>query len=327
MRVFSSTTPENIRNFLLNLMDQKDRKRPKKITLPWDFVDELFDLSIVSQKKFLNFLQLGSNFQNVVIVGDLHGDFPSIKAVVKPFLEEKASSIVFLGDYVDRGEFSLLVLCMVLALQIAWPERVVTLRGNHEDIEINQYYGFSDDLIKKYHNEVKLKIIKEKIENVYDHLSLAALTPQGSLLLHGGIPVHMYSIRHLNIIPKPHCLLLNQIDQILRSKLITFFLEIRWNDPSEEIKLLYSDSFRGKGVHIFGAKIAEQFIQHSHAKRIIRAHESNRDGFQALFGGKLIHIFSCAFYFESAEKAFYLHEKSDGTTELYDLTGQYIKLI
>lgn len=327
MRTFESTIPEDIKKFLLNLVDQKPRKRQKRIHISEDFLLELFDLTIIAQKKLKNFLKLGAIFQDVVIVGDIHGDFPSFKTVVQPFLQEQCDSIVFLGDYVDRGKTSLLVFCMALALQIAWPDRVVVLRGNHEDTEINAYYGFLDELNQRYPEELKFREMIERIDNVYNHLSLAALTPQGSLLLHGGVPVHLFSIRHLNLIPKPHSLLLKKVDKQLRTKLQTFYFELRWNDPSEMIKELFTDSFRGTGIHIFGYKIVEKFLKHSHAKRIIRAHESSRGGFQRLFGGKLIHLFSCQFYFESPKQAYYLHEKRDGTTQVYDLTGQCVKLI
>ena len=63
-----------------------------------------------------------------------------------PFLNGEVEGLVFLGDYVDRGPYSLVNFLFALSLFLAWPEKVILLRGNLEDIEINAIYGFFKEL-------------------------------------------------------------------------------------------------------------------------------------------------------------------------------------
>ncbi len=67
-------------------------------------------------------------------VGDIHGDLEGLKRVFErmPSLG-KDDTVVFVGDYVDRGPCSAEVVEFVRKLSSSGPARVVALRGNHED--------------------------------------------------------------------------------------------------------------------------------------------------------------------------------------------------
>lgn len=67
-------------------------------------------------------------------IGDIHGDADALYRLMACFPELEASdTIVFVGDYVDRGPQSKEVVSYVRALSRQVPARVVALRGNHED--------------------------------------------------------------------------------------------------------------------------------------------------------------------------------------------------
>src|SRR5262245_36309523 len=67
-------------------------------------------------------------------IGDIHGDVTALERLLDrlPPLDD-GDTVVFLGDYLDRGPASKDVIELVRAYQLAGPQHTVTLRGNHED--------------------------------------------------------------------------------------------------------------------------------------------------------------------------------------------------
>jgi len=45
----------------------------------------------------------------------------------------QANDYVFLGNYIDRGVYSLETICLLLALKVKFPKQIHLLRGSHED--------------------------------------------------------------------------------------------------------------------------------------------------------------------------------------------------
>ena len=83
----------------------------------------------------------------VYAVGDIHGRLDLLEQLVDRIAEDRATkphletcSLIFLGDYVDRGFQSKQVLDYLRALAPDWCE-VTCLRGNHEDMML----AFIDD--------------------------------------------------------------------------------------------------------------------------------------------------------------------------------------
>ncbi|CAI5450553.1 unnamed protein product [Caenorhabditis angaria] len=84
------------------------------------------------------------------IVSDIHGQFADLIQIIFSFSKNgnvdlsdiKTGKFVFLGDYVDRGTFSVECICLLFSLKILFPTKFILLRGNHECKEINRQYGF-----------------------------------------------------------------------------------------------------------------------------------------------------------------------------------------
>ncbi len=66
--------------------------------------------------------------------GDIHGELRPLEAVLAQLPALAATdTLVFIGDYVDRGPESCQVVRFLRELPALTPARVVCLRGNHED--------------------------------------------------------------------------------------------------------------------------------------------------------------------------------------------------
>jgi len=68
------------------------------------------------------------------VTGDIHGDLHALLRVERKLPPlDAGDTLVFLGDYVDRGPKSAQVLDHIRHLHKRVPAKVVALRGNHED--------------------------------------------------------------------------------------------------------------------------------------------------------------------------------------------------
>lgn len=86
-------------------------------------------------------------------IGDIHGElshFARVWAQLPPLDAE--DTVVFLGDYVNRGPASRAVLEMLMALPEKTLARVVCLRGNHEDAWLRvRAEGWDEFVLKPDH--------------------------------------------------------------------------------------------------------------------------------------------------------------------------------
>ena len=70
-----------------------------------------------------------------IAVGDIHGNLPALQDLLGQILGQASSgdTVVFLGDYIDRGPDTRLCVDAILQFQSETRAEVVCLLGNHED--------------------------------------------------------------------------------------------------------------------------------------------------------------------------------------------------
>ncbi len=82
------------------------------------------------------------------VVGDIHGDLAALRSLMAKLpAPELDDTLVFLGDYLDRGPDSAGVIAAVRNLQAHAPCKVVALRGNHEDAWLRVVEGGWDEFV------------------------------------------------------------------------------------------------------------------------------------------------------------------------------------
>jgi protein phosphatase len=201
-----------------------------------------------------------------LVIGDLHGDLESLIVILQEsqFLQkmEKTNdaTLIFLGDYGDRGDKPAEVYYTILKLKFAFPKQIVLLRGNHEgpkdlvasphDLPLRFKSRFGEDWTLVY----------EKTRTLWTCLYNAVFVEGRLLMIHGGVSPEIRSLQDIAEARENHN------DALLE--------DLLWNDPAEGMQGV-SASPRGAGK-LFGK----------------RGHEASDTGFKINHGGKVLTLFS-----------------------------------
>uniref|UniRef100_A0A1B6DPL7 Serine/threonine-protein phosphatase n=1 Tax=Clastoptera arizonana TaxID=38151 RepID=A0A1B6DPL7_9HEMI len=294
----STANFSNMKYHISELQRQLD-KRNKTTGLSFDCASYEIGGHIIKVDRFGN-VNRATPFED--IERDIHGNFQDILVFQEVFwkMGPKLSpcALVFLGDYVDRGNYSCEVVAYLFAQKILNPQKVFLLRGNHEDRNIQKSYSFYKECLEKFKNDGYL--VWEMINQVFDVMPIAGIIDKSIFVCHGGIPSPSTcpAVEVINDIP---CPLQNPTQDSFLAR------ELMWNDPvrpeymSEEImKSTHKQGFifnlrRGTG-HCFTGEALDLFLKINDLSHVIRAHEVKSVGFQIQQGGKLLTVFSSSGY-------------------------------
>ena len=231
------------------------------------------------------------------VYGDVHGQITELLEFFTVYGSPQHvtgdiefASYCFMGDFVDRGPNSLEVVALLFSLKVRYPDQILLIRGNHEDPQVNELYGFKSECIDRLGKRDGTQVW-EAVNEAFSYLPLAGLIGEEIFCCHGGIGGNVSSLDSIRAIPKPIVVseLTGPAQLIVR--------DLLWSDPttSDCVVGIHANS-RGPDVTTFGPDRVRDFCISNNISMIARAHECVQDGFEAFAAGHLLTCFSATSY-------------------------------
>ncbi|BGP49272.1 Palmitoyl-protein thioesterase 1 [Rhodotorula kratochvilovae] len=241
--------------------------------------------------------------QTVDVIGDVHGQFYDFLHLLSlTGAPSPEHTLVFDGDLVDRGSWSVEILLTVFCYKWLYPRNVFINRGNHETSDMNRVYGYEGESTKKYGPQTfKLS------EEIFTALPLATLITASlpprvdaspnppNPTLHKG--VKRFFVVHGGLFSRDD-VTLEDVRAIPRMKIKQpgqegLMCEMLWTDPQDAPGR--GPSKRGVGLG-FGPDITRAWTEKNEVTAVIRAHEVRQGGHSVEHGGLLVTVFSAPNY-------------------------------
>merc|ERR1711964_697239 len=214
----------------------------------------------------------------VTVVGDIHGQWYDLQEMFQIAGKVPETNFLFLGDFVDRGFFSVETVTLLVALKIRYPKRVFFVRGNHESRQITQVYGFYDECLRKYGNANVWKFFTD----LFDYYPLTGLVEKAIFCPHGGLSPQLDTLDHI--------LVLDRIQEVPHEGPMC---DLVWSDPDERTG--WGISPRGAG-YTWGQDLSEQYNHTNGLTLIARAHQLVMEGYAWQHDKNVVTIFSAPNY-------------------------------
>ncbi|KAK3077208.1 hypothetical protein LTS18_010920 [Coniosporium uncinatum] len=236
------------------------------VTVVGDIHGQFFDLieifEIGGNIPDTNYLFLGKERRERLMIPESHADFA-----------------ISVGDYVDRGLFSVETISLLTCLKLRYPSRVHLIRGNHESRGVTQSYGFYTECSRKYGNAS----VWHYFTDMFDFLTLSVVINDQIFCVHGGLSPSIHSIDQIKI-----------IDRFREIPHEGPMADLVWSDPDAE-RDEFSLSPRGAG-YTFGAQVVKKFLEVNSMNHILRAHQLCQEGYQVLYDDRLSTVWSAPNY-------------------------------
>ncbi|PQE23856.1 Serine threonine- phosphatase 2B catalytic subunit protein [Rutstroemia sp. NJR-2017a WRK4] len=205
----------------------------------------------------------------ITVCGDVHGQYYDLMKLFEVGGDPAETRYLFLGDYVDRGYFSIECVLYLWSLKIWYPNTLWLLRGNHECRHLTDYFTFKLECKHKYSEK-----IYDACMDSFCALPLAAVMNKQFLCIHGGLSPELHTLDDLK-----------SIDRFREPPTHGLMCDILWADPLEEFgqektsEYFIHNHVRGCS-YFFSYPAACNFLEKNNLLSIIRAHEAQDAGYR-----------------------------------------------
>lgn len=230
----------------------------------------------------------------IILIGDIHGSFHTFFRILcrlhrydilnlEDFTLTDGYKIIFLGDILDRGSYSLDVIYLIFKLinvNNKTQFNVIYNRGNHETFDIFDRDGSNMEFKKKFgynfeSNQVNKVFTYEEDYDIFinKYLRILNILPSALILsidnkniwcCHGGFP-RKYLYEKLEFTS----------DNLILFKNNDITMDIKWSDFGSIDGDLFGDSRRGSDVVNYTHKGTLQFLKQNNINFIIRGHQDS----------------------------------------------------
>jgi protein phosphatase len=232
------------------------------------------------------------------IYGNIHGQYgdllrlfenwgtPSERGDIDSF------DYLFLGNYVDRGRYSLEVLCLLLSLKLKYPEQFHLLRGSHEDIKVNKAFGFAEECATRLGDDINdYKSVFQRFNELFKFLPLAAVVEGKILCCHAGIGRTLRTLEDIDSLQRP-------IDISLEPTTTeqNFLMDLLWSDPEPDYGVTQQKYNVPQAATKYDVERLKSFLGDNNLIMLVRSHEVVYDGFERSANGMVMTVFSATDY-------------------------------
>ncbi len=231
------------------------------------------------------------------MVGDIHGQYDDFLAIFETNgWPSENNPYLFNGDFVDRGPKSYEVMCLLLALKVAWPDHVHLNRGNHETSYATTRYGFYKEIVRKF----KKDALWERFTELFQVLPLAHVINKKVFVVHGGLwdarENSLSELRSKTVWDRKREPMRTETDEngeefYIRDPI--WMWNVLWSDPVDG-QTYQSD---GRGLK-FGQEVTKAFFEQNDISLMIRSHECKYAGYSKHHDGKVMTVFSAPRYYD-----------------------------